>query len=70
VTLIEMVAGGLGVTLLPQIAATSAANSDLALIPFQAPAPARTIGLAWRAGSPRRAEFELLAEALGAGSEL
>ena len=31
---------------------------------FRKPAPHRTIGLAWRKGSPRAREFGLLAEAL------
>jgi len=63
-TLIQMVAGGLGITLLPSLAA-GVGTEDLALVPFRSPAPARTIGLAWRPGSSRRAEFELLAELLG-----
>ena len=61
-TLIQMVAGGLGVTLLPRIAAdTLGGPADPALVPFREPGPSRSVGFAWRTGSPRRAEFERLA---------
>ena len=64
-TLVEMVRGGEGVTLLPELTvAVEARRSDLALVPFAAPAPFRTIGLAWRAASGRAGEFALLAESL------
>ncbi len=61
-TLVQMVANGLGVTLLPESAVAVEARGarDLAVLPFRAPAPARRIGLAWRRGSPRSAEFRLL----------
>jgi LysR family hydrogen peroxide-inducible transcriptional activator len=58
-TLTQMVAGGAGVTLLPELSlATEARRAGLALRPFASPAPARTIILCWRRGSP-------LGEALG-----
>jgi LysR family hydrogen peroxide-inducible transcriptional activator len=64
-TLIEMVCGGAGVTLLPELALrTEARRSGLAVRPFAKPAPHRTIGLAWRASSGRGAEFALLADSL------
>lgn len=64
-TLIEMVSGGEGVTLLPELSvAVEAKRSDLALVPFEAPVPFRTIGLAWRSASGRAAEYALLAESL------
>ena len=64
-TLVEMVSGGEGVTLLPELTvAVEARRRDLALVPFAAPAPFRTIGLAWRAASRRTAEYGLLAESL------
>jgi LysR family hydrogen peroxide-inducible transcriptional activator len=57
-TLAQMVAGGAGVTLLPQLAvATEGQRARLKVRPFSAPAPARTIALVWRKRSP-------LAEAL------
>jgi LysR family hydrogen peroxide-inducible transcriptional activator len=58
----EMVAGGIGITLLPAIAARveTRANPDLVLLPFTHPRPHRTIGLAWRRTSVRGPEFEAL----------
>jgi LysR family hydrogen peroxide-inducible transcriptional activator len=48
-TLAQMVAGGAGITLLPEIAAkTEADRAGLVLRPFDAPAPSRTIALVWR----------------------
>ncbi len=65
-TLVRMVAGGTGITLLPAMAAAVEVQErdGLALRPFRDPAPVRTIGLAWRSTSTRRAEYELLAEVL------
>jgi LysR family hydrogen peroxide-inducible transcriptional activator len=58
-TLVQMVSGGAGVTLLPALAApTEAKRADLVIRPFQAPAPHRTIALVHRRQSP-------LAPALG-----
>lgn len=52
-TLAQMVAGGAGVTLLPELAAeTETRRADLKLRPFAEPAPQRTIVLAWRRASP------------------
>jgi len=60
-TLVQMVAGGLGVTLLPSSAlATEARGRSVAVRPFRAPAPSREIGLAWRRSSPRGEEFRAL----------
>lgn len=56
-TLLQMVAHGLGVTLLPEIAARPAeAIPDLKIVPFADPMPSRTICLAWRRNSPRHHE--------------
>ncbi|HEY2774092.1 MAG TPA: hydrogen peroxide-inducible genes activator [Candidatus Binatia bacterium] len=68
-TLVQMVAGGDGVTLLPSIAVpfVVTANSGLMARPFRAPAPGRTIGLAWRRGSSRGNEMRMLAESLAKG---
>jgi LysR family hydrogen peroxide-inducible transcriptional activator len=52
-TLAQMVAGGAGVTLLPQLAvATEAERSGLRIRAFARPAPHRTIALVWRRRSP------------------
>jgi LysR family hydrogen peroxide-inducible transcriptional activator len=61
-TLVEMVASGIGVTLLPTLAIDTIRRSgaDVALLPFTAPGPRRTIGIAWRPSTARRAEYQLL----------
>ncbi len=63
-----MVAGGLGVTLLPALAAPSGQSeeTDLVLVPFRGTGPGRTVGLAWRPASHREDEFRLLGAALTA----
>lgn len=61
-TLVQMVAGGAGVTLLPALAAPALATRGLAVVPFARPAPYRTIGFAFRRSSARREEFQQLAE--------
>jgi LysR family hydrogen peroxide-inducible transcriptional activator len=85
-TLLQMVAGGLGITLLPAIASPDAgagAERDGRGQPERGaaggtrvegvvvrpivPAPTRTIGLVWRATSPRAPEFVMLAETLRRG---
>lgn len=65
-TLVQMVAGGMGVTLLPKIAAEggAAAGAHVTLRPFAEPVVGRSIGMAWREGSPREEEAKLLAAAL------
>jgi LysR family hydrogen peroxide-inducible transcriptional activator len=48
-TLVQMVAGGAGVTLLPELAVpTEAPRAEIAVRPFAAPAPERSIALVWR----------------------
>ncbi len=59
-TLVEMVASGVGVTLLPRLAEASVLREGLVLRRFAAPEPRRTIGLAWRARSPRVEAFRAL----------
>lgn len=51
-TLVQMVAGGLGLTLLPGVAtAQEGTRAGIVLRPLEAPAPGRTIALAWRRNS-------------------
>ncbi|MEW1655809.1 hydrogen peroxide-inducible genes activator [Streptomyces sp. NPDC093707] len=72
-TLVQLVAGGMGVTLLPRTAlrVETARNEQLTTGRFAAPAPARRIALAMRSGSARQREFEEFAAALrGALREL
>ncbi len=65
-TLVRMVASGIGVTLLPAMAAAVEIREEDGLVarPFRAPAPGRTIGLAWRRSSPRGSDYALLADVL------
>lgn len=62
-TLCEMVAGRIGVTLLPELARARAPDG-VDTRPFVDPAPIRRIGLVWRRGSPRGAELGQLADYL------
>jgi LysR family hydrogen peroxide-inducible transcriptional activator len=72
-TLIQMVAGGLGITLVPQSAARvlvgSSRRGPIQLVPFAGAAPGRTIGLVWRTSSARLLEFRLLADVLRSESK-
>lgn len=64
-TLLQMVANGMGMTLIPEIAiATEAARNAIRIVPFAAPEPAREIGLVWRRSSPRERDMEALATAI------
>jgi len=62
-TVMQMVANGYGVTLLPEIAAgVEVRDSRVKLLRFVEPQPARTVGLAWRRTSPRKRDFAALGE--------
>lgn len=63
-TLVQMVAGGLGVSLLPRIASEAgvAAGADVTIRPFETPVIGRKIGIAWRAGSAREVDARLIGE--------
>jgi len=65
-TLVQMVDNGLGVTLLPKMALDAGIldNTNVVAKPLEADHPARRISLAWRRGSPREKEFNMLADAL------
>lgn len=67
-TLVQMVAGGMGVTLLPKIAAEggAVAGAPVAIRPFETPIAGRSIGVAWREGGQREAEARMLGEVLRA----
>ena len=68
-TLVQMVAGGVGVTLLPEMAMKVERVEELSMIEFVGKGPSRTIGLVWRKSSSRGSEFELLGEAIEQGCE-
>jgi LysR family transcriptional regulator, hydrogen peroxide-inducible genes activator len=62
-TVMQMVANGYGVTLLPEVAASVEVRDDrVKLLRFAGREPARTIGLAWRRTSPRQRDFAALGE--------
>lgn len=60
-TVMQMVANGYGITLVPEVAARAEVGDPrVRLLRFQHPEPTRTIGLAWRATSPRKKDFSAL----------
>jgi LysR family transcriptional regulator, hydrogen peroxide-inducible genes activator len=74
-TVMQMVANGYGVTLVPQIAVdVEVRDQRVKLLRFAAPQPGRAVGLAWRRTSPRKVDFialgQLVTEALGVADSL
>ena len=54
-TIVQMVANGMGMTLLPEISIdVESAHGQVRLIRFEDPEPKRALGLAWRASSRAR----------------
>ena len=69
-TVMQMVANGYGVTLLPRVAVDVELRDErVKLLRFAEPEPCRTVGLAWRRTSPRKVDFaalgQLIVETLG-----
>jgi LysR family hydrogen peroxide-inducible transcriptional activator len=66
-TLVQMVAGGLGVTLLPHmaVAAGIATGTGIELRPLSGVGTHRMLGLAWRPQTPRVAEYRAMAAVIG-----
>lgn len=66
-TLLHMVAGGLGITLMPAMAVEEGLPQGLGLaaVPMTTDAPPRDIGLVWHQSSGRKEAFTRLAEMLG-----
>lgn len=60
-TLMQMVSTDLGITLVPEMATQDAPRS-LRFIPFDPPAPHRSIGLVWRRGAGQPAFFTAMAD--------
>jgi LysR family hydrogen peroxide-inducible transcriptional activator len=57
-TIVQMVAGGLGMTLLPELSINlECRQGDIRLMRFTDPQPRRVVGLAWRRSSPRKRHF-------------
>jgi LysR family transcriptional regulator, hydrogen peroxide-inducible genes activator len=65
-TLLQMIEGGLGVTLLPELALEAGILKGTGLVarPFSPPVPARMLALVARRTSPRRSDADLLADFL------
>ncbi len=65
-TLVQMIGSGLGVSFLPEMAVKAglADNANVVIRHISADAPRREIVVAWRTGSSRAAEAQLLAEAM------
>jgi len=62
-TIVQMVANGLGLTLLPELSLElEAKRADIRLMRFANPEPQRIVGLAWRETSPRKTEFAALGD--------
>jgi LysR family hydrogen peroxide-inducible transcriptional activator len=60
-TLMQMVSTDLGITLVPEMAMQDAPRS-LRFIPFDPPAPHRSIGLVWRRGAGQPGFFTAMAD--------
>ncbi|MGI9350561.1 MAG: hydrogen peroxide-inducible genes activator [Rhizobiaceae bacterium] len=57
-TLVQMVANGMGITLLPEMSLeVETRNQNIKILRFDNPQPNRKIGLAWRITSPRSDDF-------------
>ena len=61
-TLVQMAAGGLGVTLLPRIAVEAGVTEGTSLVlrPLSGAGAWRTLGFAWRPNAPRAADYRAL----------
>jgi LysR family transcriptional regulator, hydrogen peroxide-inducible genes activator len=62
-TVMQMVANGYGVTLVPEVAIDVEVRDErVKLLRFTSPEPGRTVGLAWRRTSPRKVDFIALGQ--------
>lgn len=69
-TLVQMVANGLGMTLLPELAAPlETRRGNIHLMRFADPEPQRVIGLAWRKSSQRKRHFAELGQMIAAAAK-
>jgi LysR family transcriptional regulator, hydrogen peroxide-inducible genes activator len=73
-TVMQMVANGYGVTLVPEVAVDVEVRDErIKLLRFAPPQPGRSVGLAWRQSSPRKADFvalgQIITETLGADAK-
>jgi LysR family hydrogen peroxide-inducible transcriptional activator len=65
-TIRQMVAGGVGVTVLPatSLGPNGGAGELIRILPFAKPTPTRRVGLAWRKSFPRPEAIEVLRKAI------
>ncbi|HEX9434931.1 MAG TPA: hydrogen peroxide-inducible genes activator [Burkholderiales bacterium] len=64
-TIRQMVASGVGVTVLPSTSVNPGSASELIrIVPFARPVPSRRVGLAWRRSFPRPEAVEALRKAI------
>ena len=64
-TIRQMVAGGVGITVLPATSTGAGGAGDLIrILPFARPVPTRRVGLAWRRSFPRPEAIEALRKAI------
>ncbi len=69
-TLVQMVAAGMGVTLLPEMAVTLETRAaPVSVMRFEDPQPSRTVGMVWRKSSPLGARFRQLSELVAQAAE-
>ena len=62
-TVMQMVANGYGITLIPEIAAAVELRDDrVTMLRFEEPQPGRSIGLVYRRTSPRKQDFAALCD--------
>ena len=65
-TIVQMVANGMGLTLLPEISVdVESRNGQVRLMRFSEPEPKRILGLAWRSTSPRKRDFAEFGKLVG-----
>jgi LysR family hydrogen peroxide-inducible transcriptional activator len=61
-TLVQMVAAGIGVTLIPEMAVpVETRSAEVCVVRFAAPRPERTIGMIWRRSTPLAGQLQDLA---------
>jgi LysR family hydrogen peroxide-inducible transcriptional activator len=63
-TIRQMVAGGVGITVLPGTSVSSAGSDLVRVVPFAKPVPTRRVGLAWRRSYPRPEAIEALRQGI------
>ena len=63
-TIRQMVASGVGVTVLPATSVGSASSELIRVLPFSRPAPSRRVALAWRRSFPRPEAIEALRKSI------